>query len=397
MKALSIFLVIAGFASAQEPTDTLEELQNQYDKLKGYEARYEATTEKGNTAVFEIGVDFKSGWAFLKNEVKDKAGRTLKKSQQWSTDEKLIILEEGNKTIVFEGLGDLGERFTDLQKLFDPDQESSLARITPSAYLTKTGASIGVGFNATAPSWLVEPDKIIASDEKEIQFDWGQHGVITVSRETGLIIKQEISLDEGRRTLKMVELKKNTGPESVAKHFNIEIEGAPRKQIGELEINRGMLRQVFQNLINQMSTQKNGAKNLETLLEQLEDRFVTYLQGEPLDQAKLFEEKEFIDYIGTLTKSLQEKAKESGHEIAGSAFLKHPQFSKIIERRIAETILEKSSNEESQKILNELLGGELQARGRKGKNIRRSVLEFLELSYYRIKVQDAMKGYLKTL
>jgi hypothetical protein len=69
------------------------------------------------------------------------------------------------------------------------------------------------------PSWasVVEDAPIRESDQKTVTFSTVQYGLLTISRENGLLIRQSVTADDGEvRVLELKELQLNPGKDAIA-------------------------------------------------------------------------------------------------------------------------------------------------------------------------------------
>jgi hypothetical protein len=178
--------------------ETVAQLSATYAKLDGFTATYRSS---GKDEVLEciVGMDEMSGIG-VKHVVGKNANQDVD-SRVWSTakDEWFI---GGDHFFVIKGINAGLKCLTDLGKVLTPTPqgiEGPRSQFVPSGLLkkeTSTGSVIGA---SDVPPWAsgVTAASIKASDEKTVTFPSPKYGLLTISRENGLLIRQEATTDDG--------------------------------------------------------------------------------------------------------------------------------------------------------------------------------------------------------
>jgi hypothetical protein len=118
-------------------------------------------------------------------------------------------------------------------------------------------------------------------NDQQVEFDWGELGLITLDRKTGLLMAQEIAMAEGKRTVELIEWKKNPGAKAISSRMQLPFKDAPRRDLVETGMSKQLLRWVFQELVTESGKNKN--LEIKPYLAEIEDGFVTFLQKEKLE------------------------------------------------------------------------------------------------------------------
>lgn len=125
---------------------------------------------------------------------------------------------------VFKGMNAELKSLTDLVNVLtvEPDGpgDPNSVRLTPSVLLRKSTFGTVMNLrNRDVPSWAseVEDASIKESDEKTVTFLTAEYGLLTISRENGLLIRQSVTADDGEvRVLELKELQLNPGKDAIA-------------------------------------------------------------------------------------------------------------------------------------------------------------------------------------
>jgi len=394
MKILGMLFVSLAIAGAAPLEEEVVKLVANYDKLEGYQATYEAMTQDGKKGIFEVGIDFKSGWAYVTADLRERDGKVIQRSRQWATGDGQFVMAVNNEVTVYKGFGNLGSRFEELANLLNKDDKARPVRLVLSAHLTKAGAATAIGVGIGRPDWLKNLKAIQANDEKQVQFDWGEGGLITVDRETGLLLGQEIEVEGGKRTVQVVEWKKNPGAKAISSRMQVPLEDAPRRDLAETGMSKQLLRKVFQEFV--MESGRNEKLDIKPYLAEIEDDFVTFLEGEKLDGAPFGNEKKLFTFIDQFVQKIQAMAEKKGQEIEAIAIFRDARFRNLLETQATGILRAKAPGRVKELVLRDLLGGELKSEGRQSEVLaRRAVEDFLERSYFRARVRKSIQNYLK--
>jgi hypothetical protein len=394
MKILGIFCSLILLAGAERLEEEVAKLTTEYHKLEGYQISYDGLTQDGKKGVFKAGVDFKSGWAYSIMDVQDEDGMPLMRSEQWSTGEGDFVMVQNGKAVVYEGFGKMQTRFDELKKLLSKKAEPSEWKLSLSLHLTRDRVQTSIASGSSKPAWLENHLAIKASNEDEIELDWGENGIITVDRKSGLMMSQEIVVAGGQRTLKVIDWKKNPGEEAIAASMQVALDGAPRRDIAELGMFQDLLLKVFQQFILESGKLKNEGE-LEALLEKIEDDFVEFLKGEPFDEAPFGPDETLFKAFDLFVEQVQEKAEEKGQKVETHAILSNAKLRRTLETSLAKSLLKKAPPEAKEKILKQLLGSDLKARERQEIAARRTIHAFLIQSFVKTKISRAIDSHLK--
>jgi hypothetical protein len=394
MKTLGMFLVSFAIAGADRLEEEGDKLVANYEKLEGYQATYEAMTQDGKKGIFEVGIDFKSGWAYVTSDLQGVDGKVVQRSEQWATGEGQFVMAVNGEVVVYEGLVNLGKRYDELITLLGKNANASPFKLSLSAHLTRQEIATAIGVGVTRPTWLKNLEAIQSLNEKQMQFVWGEGGIITVDRETGLLMAQEITVEGGKRTMKVVERKNNPGAKAISSRMQLPLKDAPRRDFAETGMSKQLLRKVFQEFVIQSGKKKEP--ELGPYLAKIEDDFITFLEGEKLDGVALGNEAALFDAFDEFVQKLQAMAAKDGRKIGAAAILTDVKFRNLLETQATELINKKAPPQIKGLLLKDLLGGDLKTEGRQSEILaRRKIEEFLERCYYRARVRKSIGRYLE--
>ena len=219
-------------APADELSETLNALTTNHQKLEGYQATYELSSNTDQTGTIEIGVDFESGCAYLISEFKDEKGKLIRQGQHWTTTDGIYLLQSADQKIAFEGLGKLAKRCRKLIEIINPDRELSIPlRIEPYLYLDEADVRLGIGYSTHETELLNKIEKIISKTDDEIVADLGKLGRVTFETKTGIITSQVIKSAEKTRSLKRTIWVNDPGKKAISSRFNIDLERSNAKTL----------------------------------------------------------------------------------------------------------------------------------------------------------------------
>ena len=255
-----------------KPVEVIEELTRAYAKLEGFKATYQSVGE-GKTLDCTVGLDDASGISALHLVAKKGAQEMVAK--QWTTSHDQVFIDGGEDLLVFKGTNAELKSLTDLVNLLatkpDAERKNDTYQFIPSILLEKTRfAAALILLMRDRPPWApsVEDAPIKVSDEKTVTFSTDQYGLLTISRENGMLIRQSVTADDGEvRILELKELQVNPGKE------NVEQISAGWSTIGAEEIplvsRMAPLRLIsFQLIIDSMENKQAEVRVLDELLEE---------------------------------------------------------------------------------------------------------------------------------
>lgn len=350
------WLITFCIAAADEPKDAAswaKELSATYAKHEGFTATYVSKGE-GKSLEVVMGLDEASGLAAL-HLLANKAGRKLE-LRQWSTASDELFSDLGSgEVMLITGIG------TELK---------SIAELSQALADTPGGLHPGMGF---CPSMLVTKDAIAPSfnlanrdeaswtsalkdatlgevSEVRVTFRSAESGELTISRETGLLLRQSITADDGEvRVLELKEHHLNPGADEVTKiSAGWKTEGA--KVVARGSMLSPLRLKLFQAIIDSFDKDAADLEKLEGILgkqrEQLR-RFADGFAGEvggslaSKDWNKLLSQIKDLarsEFSGTGTAEEKEKALDK--------LLAQPTFRTKFRDKIADTLVENQQGRE---------------------------------------------------
>lgn len=226
VKSALILILTGGSAVAEEarpaPAEVIAELTAAYAKLGGFTATYRAVGE-GKTLESTLGLDELSGLAAL-DTIAKKEGHEMT-FRQWNTSDDQLFMGGGDDLFVIKGMNEELQSLADLAKVLTVLPEGLgndwSVQLTPSILLEKTsfGAAVRL-IPRDTPFWgpEVKDAPIKESDEKSVTFLTEEYGLLTISRENGLLIRQSVTADDGEvRVLELKEFHLNPGKDAIKK------------------------------------------------------------------------------------------------------------------------------------------------------------------------------------
>lgn len=395
--ALAIAFIPAMAARASELDDTLKALDDRFEKLEGYEATYEAKTSDGNIGNISIGVDFKSGWAYLLSELKDGEGNIIQKGEQWATSDGLYLIQSGDRLAVFDGFGELGKKFDGLARALAPDKKIVPSRVKPNFYLDRTGIQMGIGHSTAGVNMFSKATKLLEKDEKTARLDLSEFGIVEVELKTGLVTSQLLKSGDKTRSFKRLTYTPNPGKDAIAKKLTIKLDGVPRRNLRESGMSQKFIRQTLQKLIDQAGTHKAFSDGLGEYLKGIEDQFVTFLSSEPLNRSGFIKNDFLFPVLDKATAKTTQKLRADGKKITAVDLLTTPASREPLVRGMTELFRKKAPAQKKEQYLNEVLNGRL--KGEKGDELIARILveDFIERCYYRIRIGRGIDAYVKNL
>jgi len=278
-KILCLLLATSSLCRADERSaeEWTKDLKAAYGKLSGFTAIYRAQAE-GKSLEVMMGMDEGSGLAAL-HMMAVKNGTTVE-FKQWATDKDELFVEmPGQGRFLVTGLKTEMKSLQELQELLTPLGSGPAAVVphqsTPVMLLDKTEIKQGVNLlPRDEPSWkgFLEGASVKEAGEKSVSFQTKDNGLLEISREHGILLKQTISREEGTVVLELAELRLNPGGDAVAK-ISTDWKNDDAKVLARGSMLGALRMMVFNELIRGV---EEGRADLEKLGKQLEE------QREPL-------------------------------------------------------------------------------------------------------------------
>ena len=385
-------------APADELSETLNALTTNHQKLEGYQATYELSSNTDQTGTIEIGVDFKSGWAYLISEFKDEKGKLVGQGKQWTTTDGIYLLQSADQKIAFEGLGKLAKRCRKLIEIINPDRELSIPlRIEPYLYLDETDVRLGIGYSTHETELLNKTEKLISKTDDEIIADLGKLGRVTFETKTGIITSQVIKSAEKTRSLKRTIWVNDPGKKAISSRFNIDLEKAQRQDLRSSGMSQDFTRRVFQELIGNASRDQQLANSIRTRLLSIANQFVDFLDQEPLNKAGFINNDFFFKFLDQAMAKTAERLEQDGKKIGVIDILTTPDSRNAFIANLVRSFRQQAPPNKKQEYLAEVLNGKLE--GSKGSALVTRVLieDFIENAYYRVRIGRGIDAYVQQL
>jgi hypothetical protein len=272
ISALMLSSSLASSGAERDGKEWIAELTAAYGKLDGYIADYVFESEaEGKHLEARLAADDKSGLVLL-HVVGRKGGEVALSARQWNTLNDELFLDLDGEAVKVTGLqADTSQMMADLSELYemvagghDPDVRSHFSMNWKAAFLlgpeNGVEASIGVG-SAREPFWVSEVAgaPVHASDDVSVTFSTETHGLLTVGREHGLLLRQSVKGAEGRdRLLELRRLERNPGREKLKELASGWPTGGAR-DMGSENVSKlvsGMRLKIFQSVVDAVSQGK---------------------------------------------------------------------------------------------------------------------------------------------
>ena len=394
---LCAFLVCQ-MATAEELSEILNTLRTNHQKLEGYQATYELNSNTGETGNIEIGVDFKSGWSYLMSECKNEKGQLIQKGQQWTTTNGIYFLQSGDQKVAFEGLEKLAKRCRKLVEIINPNKElDTPLRIKPYIYLAETDARLGIGYSTQGTEILSKTQKLIKKTDDLVVADLGKLGSLTFEAKTGIITSQVITSAGKTRSLKRTTWKSNPGPKAISSRFKIDLKKVRQQDLTISGMSQNFTRQVLQELIDNASRDERIANSMRSRLLSIDDRFVEFLDQEPLNKAGFINNDFFFKFLDQAMAKTAERLKQDGKKIGAIDILTTPESRNAFIANLVRSFRQQAPPNKKQEYLAEVLNGKLE--GSKGSALVNRVLieDFVENAYYRVRIGRGIDAYVQKL
>lgn len=397
--AIALTLTTTLTVPADELNDTLKALKDNYARLEGYEATYEANTSDGKSGHISIGVDFKSGWAYLFSELKDADGNTVQKGEQWATGDNLYIIQSGDEIVVFKGFTDLSQRMDQLSIALAPASEDAPppSRVNPTFHLDTNDIRMGIANNSGAIRLISSAEKIIAKDNETVRLDLAELGELVVDSQSGTLVSQVIKTPEKIRSFKRLTYQANPGKEAITGKFKLDFKDAPKRDIREAGFVQDMIRSSFQNDINRAGTDQEFLNKLGPRLEATEGKFLTFLSSEALNKSGFVKDDFLFTVLDQATARTAQKLQEQDQKATAMDLLTTPKTRNNLTLAMSDLFIGKAPAQKKKQYLAEILNGELTSEKPNEIAAQKLIEDFLERIYYQIRISRGIDRYIKIL
>lgn len=254
---------------AEDSAETITELTATYLKLGGYIATYGSVSE-GKSVDATVGRDIASGMGVVR--VTATKGEAKIEMRQWSTRDDRFYTFANGPIIVMKGLNEQLASMQELSRAFtDKPADEGPMQFAPSVLLSKSVFSAGLGVGTQiVPSWAssVKDAPIRSSDEKSVTFATKEEGLLTISRENGMFVRQTLAVEGGEpRVLEIKDLKINPGKVAIAK-ISEEWSTADAEEKPVVALTARMRLALFQTIIDFAEQDKVDKAKLDELLKE---------------------------------------------------------------------------------------------------------------------------------
>ncbi len=266
----------------------IEELSETYVAQEGYLARYESIGENKRLEI-TVGQDFKSGIG-VSRMAATKNGAKFGNRIWCKGDRKVFVNADGR--LIQMTIPDLP---TPVVTLFEALNDSEVTISKSSAlwlasFLSKDSIDVGFGFaSELKPAWanLLKDAKVAAVDKASVTFSNAAMGRVQISRESGLMIRQEIAGADGVvRVITLIEHQAHPPAADLAAIYQ-DWDTAGAKPVPATEWNKLLLRMGLQEMINELATLEAPRAKLDDALKASEADFKAHFAagfaaGEPM-------------------------------------------------------------------------------------------------------------------
>jgi hypothetical protein len=265
---------LASFAKADERSaeDWAAELSATFAKHSGHIATYEARSG-AKRVTGTIGTD-RAEEAFTHVVTSDN-GKTIE-NRSWREDDCMnmqVAWDDGAKTLTMPGVRKSGEALAAAMRAFELESSDDIRYgLEPYIYLTEQEFASGLVFFQlpSRPPWLhqVKSGSVVEVGDAEVVFRTEKLGDMTISRETGMLVRQICGTgDDGKpRELKLVKLELDPGTQAVGKFRN----GWSAEDSEESSFDKfhgSVIMLVFQQLLDRIDREEVSIDRLRELLE----------------------------------------------------------------------------------------------------------------------------------
>ncbi len=353
---LTVWLLTFSIAAAEEPKDAgawLKELSATYAKHEGFTATYISKGD-GKSLDVVVGVDEASGLAAL-HLLANKNGRKLE-VRQWSTANDELFSDPGSgEVMLITGIG------TELKSIAELKQSLAVAPgdlhpdmiFCPSMLVTKD--SIAPSFNLANrdnASWTSTLKNATLGEVNEVRvtFRSAESGELTISRETGLLLRQSMTADDGEvRVLELKEHRLNPGADEVAK-----ISAGWKTEDAKVMARGSMLAplrlRMFQGLIDTFDDNAADLKKLEAALDTQREPLRRFADGFAGEVGGSLASKDWNKLLDTIKDAARKDFPGDGtaeeKEKALDTLLARPEFREKFRDKVADTLVENQQGRE---------------------------------------------------
>jgi len=224
-----LFVCVALDVTAEVPRDGeawIEELSATHHKQDGYIAVYVSEADEKHLEA-TLAVDRGSGLMAVRM-LAEKVGEETMDSRQWNTADDVVFIDvNGEKCRITGLLGAITQMMKDLSGLIQLMNDGDAIEIPinqttgwqPNFLLDATSISMGLGVaSEPAPPWksAVEDAEVHGFDDDSVTFHSEKYGLLTISREHGLLLRQTVKGLEGEdRVVELKDLMRNPGRDKV--------------------------------------------------------------------------------------------------------------------------------------------------------------------------------------
>lgn len=275
-KTFCLLLLASTLGHAEERTreEWVKELTATYVKLDGFMATYRSQGE-GKSLEVVLGRHEGSRRAVLHMKA-TKGGQTMD-LKQWNTDSDEQFTDTGGRRMVITGIDTEITSLNELLRLWGVEEKAEaipVAQYIPSFVMTAD--SLVPSFNFATrdePSWknLVEGATVKEIDEKKVSFETKEHGLLDISRETGLLVRQVVAgVDGESRVLELSSVRSNPSKGEVTE-VSADWKGDGAQVVARAAMLAPIRMKVFQTLIQGVEEGQIDLKKLDARLEEQRD------------------------------------------------------------------------------------------------------------------------------
>ncbi len=273
LKSLLVLCLLTahGLAAPVTPEQWVEELSSTYAGHLGFTAVYHSEGP-GKSLDVTLGLDEGSGLSAL-HMTASKDGHAME-AKLWNTPVDEMYLASGQGIVCVKGVMTEVNSLRELLKSVTNQDKDDLRfelQLLASIWMTKNGIQPSLGIRSrNEPSWKseVQNASVKAFDDKTVTFETAKWGLLTISRETGLMSRQSITSDDGEvRVLELRQFKINPGRDAITGiSHGWSTEGAKQADAGAYS--RAARLKLFQTLVDAVETGDADLEKLESVLKE---------------------------------------------------------------------------------------------------------------------------------
>lgn len=406
LRLVPVFACLVAPAFAADREAIVTELRDAYAKLDGFVVVYHSEAP-GKTLEATVAMDKFSGLGFVRMQAT--RGSDKLEGRMWNTDDDVAYIDQGRGVVRVQGIMGELKSINELERALNPEKETIVMRLIPGFHLQGTGLFPNFRVsNLRGASWedLVENAPLHETTDKTAVFSTKEYGLVTVSRENGLMIRQEVDLrNDAKRVLEVRSLQINPGSDAIRKlSAEWSTHGAP--SLNPMTYTGPYRLQMFQRLIDKIEGGGDLLKLEEGLEEQREmlRRFADgCVQEQPGSVASRPTWKGFLDQV-------REQLLKTGRNAEGKTFnadelaleLKKPEVRNKTREAIVRFLSPGSSNEMPADevrdiVMNEIFGKSdkpyLTANGDEGKAAATLIRDALSTAFIEAVADRKMAEY----